>query len=143
MDTGYWDRCQRAAQDLPGNIRFVYGGALAPHEVNSKLAETDAYIQLSKSENFGHSIVEAMQAGLPVVTSHGTPWNGLADAGCGVNVDPGEDQVIADWLDDYSLRREADFEEIASNSRRYISARLNRDETISRYRDMLTARADQ
>jgi len=135
-DSDYWAHCQTLAELLSENIRFVYGGPIDSDEVVEKLLEADIYVQLSKSENFGYSIVEALQVGLPVVTSHGTPWNGLEQSDCGVNVDPGEEEKISSWLDDFAelpLSRRAEMEK---RGQAYIASALSLEETVEKYRAM-------
>jgi glycosyltransferase involved in cell wall biosynthesis len=42
----------------------------------------------SDFEKFGLAVVEAMQSGIPVITTTGTPWTELPDAGAGWCVQP-------------------------------------------------------
>jgi len=86
-DQDYWMRCQALINQLPTHIAVVYHGDVAPHTVCSMLAGAHVFILPSKSENFGHAIFEALSAGLPVITSHHTPWNMLQEQQAGLNVD--------------------------------------------------------
>jgi glycosyltransferase involved in cell wall biosynthesis len=41
----------------------------------------------SHTENFAQVVAEALASGIPVIASHGTPWAGLEEKGCGRWVD--------------------------------------------------------
>jgi glycosyltransferase involved in cell wall biosynthesis len=88
-DTRYWAECQRMIKDLPGNITVCYLGEVQPERVSELISRCHVYIQPSLSENFGHSLCEALTIGRPVITSHMTPWNHLREkrAGCNVSID--------------------------------------------------------
>ena len=82
----YWELCLEQIKLLPKNITVQYHKEVPPQQVPEKLAHAQVFIMPSKSENFGHSIIEALSAGLPVITSDFTPWNGLEQAMAGLNV---------------------------------------------------------
>lgn len=86
-DQAYWNECLAAIGRLPSNISVKVHGEITPGEVGKWLSAGHVFIMPSKSENFGHSLVEAMSAGLPVITSRFTPWNGLEEKQAGRNVD--------------------------------------------------------
>lgn len=94
-DQAYWTDCLSIIAQLPGNIKVHIGGELPPDRVNQAWMEADVMIMPSKSENYGHSIIEALSAGLPVITSRHTPWNGLEIANAGINVDQTEDAIAS------------------------------------------------
>ena len=86
-DSEYWDKCLKCIDQLPSHVTVTYHSDIQPSEVNIALMQNQVFIQPSKSENFGHSIFEALTIGLPVITSHNTPWNNLKDRYAGLNVD--------------------------------------------------------
>lgn len=53
---------------------FVFVGDLDDESKWHEYANADLFVHPSHSENFGISIAEALAAGLPVITTKGTPW---------------------------------------------------------------------
>jgi glycosyltransferase involved in cell wall biosynthesis len=86
-DTMYWEDCLQQIKLLPENIEVNYHKEITPAEVPGKLYSGHIFIMPSRSENFGHAIYEALHAGLPVITSHHTPWNDLEPQSAGLNVE--------------------------------------------------------
>ncbi|WP_420129572.1 glycosyltransferase [Longimicrobium sp.] len=85
-DEAYWDECRARMAALPPNVRVEYAGPLRPDGVADALAAHHLLLFPTLGENFGHVILEALVAGLPVLTSDRTPWHGLQDAGAGWTV---------------------------------------------------------
>lgn len=76
-DQNYWSRCEAAIERLPTNVQVVYQGIVEPDRVVAQLRAHDLFFLPTLNENFGHVIVEALQAGLPVLISDQTPWRQL------------------------------------------------------------------
>jgi glycosyltransferase involved in cell wall biosynthesis len=77
-DSAYWARCETLIAKLPSNIEVVHEGALEPAQVVPTLAQHDLFFFPTRGENFGHVIHEALRAGLPLLISDKTPWQGLS-----------------------------------------------------------------
>jgi glycosyltransferase involved in cell wall biosynthesis len=69
------------ALGLAGSVKF--SGALSGDEKWRALGEAGVVVLPSHSENFGLAAAEALAAATPVIASHGTPWSGIVDRGCG------------------------------------------------------------
>lgn len=76
-DEDYWAECQATIAKLPPNVIVNYHGSIDREEVPKVLARAHAFFMPTLGENFGHSILEALAASLPVIISDQTPWRDL------------------------------------------------------------------
>lgn len=77
-DAVYWASCEELIAKLPSNIEVAHEGAVEPTQVVPTLAQHDLFLFPTRGENFGHVIHEALRAGLPLLISDQTPWQGLS-----------------------------------------------------------------
>ncbi len=88
-------RAQAKALGLEGRVRFLGQRA----DVPSLLAAADIHCQPNTGpEPFGIAFVEAMYAGLPVVTSAIGGALEVVDRSCGLLIPPGEPELLATSL---------------------------------------------
>jgi glycosyltransferase involved in cell wall biosynthesis len=83
-DQRYWAECKKLIQLMPE--KATYKGDVQPEKVQEVLSTYDAFILLTKGENFGHALYESLSVGRPVITSHFTPWSKLLQKKAGWNV---------------------------------------------------------
>ena len=81
-------------KNLPALVKVSHKGIVPNENIPEILHSYDFFILLSKGENFGHSIIEAMSAGLPVIISKLTPWKNLESQSIGWDVDIEDDNEI-------------------------------------------------
>jgi len=96
-DVEYWKRCQERIRLLPANVAVSYGGPVSHDRISQLMSHHDLLFLPTLGENFGHTILEALASGCPVLISDRTRWRGLAEAGVGWDVsldDPGRFQEI-------------------------------------------------
>lgn len=82
-DAPYWERCQELIAALPPTTRVEYRGAVSHEEALEAFASSDLFFFPTLGENFGHAILESLQAGCPVLISDQTPWRDLERQGVG------------------------------------------------------------
>jgi glycosyltransferase involved in cell wall biosynthesis len=82
-DAAEWSRCVCKAERLAPHVVLTHRGSFPHDQVAEALAGSHAFVLPTLGENFGHAILEALAAGLPVVVSDRTPWRGLAAKGAG------------------------------------------------------------
>ncbi len=85
-ESDYWSRCEAIINNLPANIQVKYFGAFKPADMQQIVSKHDAFILLSKGENFSHAIFESLGTPRPIITSHFTSWNGLKEINAGWNL---------------------------------------------------------
>lgn len=73
-DHTYWGTCLHEINTNNTQAKFNYLGHANPSESQTILAKYDAFVLLTKGENFGHSIYEALSVGTPVIITNKTPW---------------------------------------------------------------------
>lgn len=73
-DQTYWEECLKEINTNNSKATFNYLGHANPSESQTILAKYYAFILLTKGENFGHSIYEALSVGTPVIITDKTPW---------------------------------------------------------------------
>jgi glycosyltransferase involved in cell wall biosynthesis len=73
-DHSYWEACLLEINTNNLQATFKYLGHANPSESQSILAKYDAFVLLTKGENFGHSIYESLSVGTPVIITNKTPW---------------------------------------------------------------------
>jgi len=77
-NSSYWEECKQLIGRLPSNITVRHHGPCPTEAVSAKLSAAHALLLPSEGENYGHSIVESLGQGRPVLISKHTPWQDLA-----------------------------------------------------------------
>ena len=97
-DIGYWETCQNIITHFGNNIIVSYKGNISHDEVQRTFASYDAMLFPTKSENFGHAIVEAFSVGCPPIISDQTPWTDLQKYNAGWAIDLNNRQGFIDAI---------------------------------------------
>ena len=85
-DHEYWKQCLVEIEKLPKNICVSYRGVLASEKIPETLDNYHFFVMPSEGENFGHSILEGLSKGLPVLISNRTPWKNLEENQAGWDI---------------------------------------------------------
>ncbi len=141
-DKSYWQQCLLAVAGLPAKITFTYHGECLPADVPGILSNAHIFILPSKSENYGHSIVEALSASLPVITSNSTPWNNLEEWGAGKNVEP-DATLIANAIQHYVHMDMPAYTVAAHNAKAYSNEMVNLPAILEQHMQLLNRPAEE
>lgn len=136
-DPSYWAECQASIARLPPGVRVTYHGSLPPERVVETLQSHDVLLQPSLGENYGHSMVEALANGCPIVTSDRTPWRQLASTRAGVDVPLDRPDALRAALEHF---RDMDAQEFAGwveGARAYAARVIADDESTGEMHRLL------
>jgi glycosyltransferase involved in cell wall biosynthesis len=82
-DESYWQECKAMIEKLPSNIKVKFPGAIPSTAISKALVGYDLLFMPTRGENFGHIILESMEAATPVLISDQTPWKNLVQENAG------------------------------------------------------------
>lgn len=85
-DTQYWARCEQIVRSQLPHLRMTLLGTIPHPDVHRVLASHHFFALPTLGENFGHAILEALDAGVGVLVSDRTPWTHLAELGAGWDI---------------------------------------------------------
>ncbi len=109
---GHTDEVRALVKEAGLQDEWSFEGSLEGADKLAALGSAELFALPTYSENFGIVVAEALAAGTPVITTTGTPWEGLHEHQCGWWVEP----TVADLT--RALR-----EAVASDERRAMGQR--------------------
>jgi glycosyltransferase involved in cell wall biosynthesis len=135
----YWQLCQLEIARLPGGIHFNYHGPLDPEstEFLKAIHQAHALLHPSAGENYGHSIVECLSQGKPVIISHHTPWQGLEANKAGFNLNPNDfEKAVTSLLQ----MDQSNYNEWSRGALRYFNEHIaaKNDKVLQQYHSLFT-----
>jgi glycosyltransferase involved in cell wall biosynthesis len=95
---GHLSELKQLVADRGLSESVLFAGPLFGDRKLAAYALAALFVLPSYSENFGVAVAEALAAGLPVVTTSGTPWKDLQERGCGWCADAGSAEHLAETL---------------------------------------------
>jgi glycosyltransferase involved in cell wall biosynthesis len=138
-DQDYWDLCNEAIIQLPINIQVLYHGAIPPDNVTTALENIQVFILPSKSENFGHSICEALSAGRPVITTDTTPYSNLQQFKSGFTVHhPKLTEGLVKAIQYFADMDAVEFNANKENAINYIHKKIDIQKIKSQYQNLFS-----
>lgn len=127
-----WKQCLDAISKLPPNVQVNYKGMLDHSQVGEVISQYHGYYMPTTGENFGHSIVESLLVGRPVIISDQTPWTDVDGIG-GFSYPLIQQERFPEAVDRLCAMEQGAYDIICDGAKRYIEQKLNTKETIAKY----------
>lgn len=135
-DPAYWEKCKKQINLIKSNVRVAYRGEISHSKIPEVLQCYDVMLMPTLGENYGHSIIEALGVGLPVIISDRTPWRGLTDAGIGADIPLEQESDYLIQLGRYRDMSNAEMEAVSKTCRAYARQKANIGKNIEAYQVM-------
>ncbi len=98
FEMAYEAKVKARVHELGLDDSFIFTGPLDDKAKWAAYARAALFVLPTYSENFGIVVAEALWAGVPVITTKGTPWSELETMKCGWWIDlPAEGSNPAEW----------------------------------------------
>jgi glycosyltransferase involved in cell wall biosynthesis len=94
-ECGHAEQVKRAVAEAGLSGEFDFKSSVYGAEKEALYANADLFVLPTFSENFGIVVAEALAAGVPVITTTGTPWKELHTRQCGWWIDIGVEPLAA------------------------------------------------
>lgn len=132
-DKNYWERCESIIKESPKNIQIIYKGSVSPTEIETVLANEHVLFLPTLNENFGHSIVESLLCGCPVIISDQTPWNDLEKHDAGFAIPLNNPKKFTEAISKYAQMNQEEFLQVSKAANKYISDKIDLKKVKDQY----------
>ncbi|MGY3693174.1 glycosyltransferase involved in cell wall biosynthesis [Bradyrhizobium sp. USDA 3240] len=133
-DSSYAQQCVEMARAGTGQCDVTFKGNLPKDELFAQLADYDVLLHPTLGENFGHSIVEALTLGLPVLISDKSPWTDVAASNAGWALPLSEPESFVEKLEALHAMGPEEWSAMSEGALRYSRATFDGRATSERYR---------
>jgi len=129
-DHDYAERCKSIKRNL---LKIEFHDPIKHETLMNEVAQCHFFILPTKNENFGHSIIEAMSLGVPVIISDQTPWTEIesSKAGRSLSLDS-EDEWVNALMGCMNMSND-EYREMCRKSVEYVQQKLSINEICEQY----------
>ena len=133
LEKEYEAKVKARVKELGLEDQFIFTGALNDDEKWEAYARADLFVLPTYSENFGIVVAEALWAGVPVITTKGTPWSELEGdsptSKCGWWIDVGI-EPLADAIAKAMSLSDEERSEMGRRGHRLVEAKYTWDAVV-------------
>jgi glycosyltransferase involved in cell wall biosynthesis len=140
-DGDYWTKCEEIIAQLPRHITVSLKGEIPFDKVPQVISKYNVLFLPTLNENYGHSIVESLLCGCPVVISDQTPWNDLENHNAGFALPLTNANKFAECLHLLAMEDLQQFKARSDAAINYISEKIDLKVTVQLYKNLFDGSA--
>ncbi|GIR59262.1 MAG: hypothetical protein CM15mP65_18430 [Crocinitomicaceae bacterium] len=123
-DEEYYNKIKGLIRELPPQVSVQFVGPKPYYEIEKQLAHSSLFISTSRNENYGHSIIEALGNGIPVLVSKACPWNQLESFHAGYRL-PFIKSIFLEKLKEFNVKSKEEKYQYKKGARAYYQKFAN------------------
>jgi len=138
-DKTYADLCLRKADLINQNKQATlvnFRGPVENKNLDSVLSNYDCLLLPTANENFGHSILESLALGCPVIISDQTPWRNLREKKIGWDIPLSRPDEFVKAIETLAGMDEKEFNELSLKAFKEAEAFYNNNELTEQNRKL-------
>ncbi|TAL63115.1 MAG: glycosyltransferase [Bacteroidetes bacterium] len=135
-DALYWDICESEIRKTSSNIKVSYKGIVDHSHIQEVFKKYHFFILPTSHENYGHSIVESLSAGCPVIISDQTPWRNLESKKAGWDISLSHKEKFVEALNQAARMQQSEFDEWSENAYDFAGSILYNENVIEQNRQL-------
>lgn len=135
-DARYWQECLNLITKLPDHIVVAYKGSIQNNLVGNALQQYHLFLLPSRGENFGHGILEALKAGVPVLLSDKTPWRGLESEKAGYDLPLDQPEAFLKAISYFAQMEQEGYRSWVEGALELAKKKADQSEALNVYREM-------
>ena len=136
-DEKYLATCRRLAAGLPQHVTVEFIASTPPAGIAKELEVADLFFLPTLGENYGHAIIEALMANVPVLISNRTPWRELSDKKLGMDADLKDKRIFVDYLTEIAETDKVEYEGKYGQTSQRARLLVDIPHIAQRYKSML------
>ncbi len=134
-DATYWEECEKVIQSLPPNIKVNYKYEIDYEDVPIVIANYHFLFLPTLNENFGHTIVESLVSGCPVIITDQTPWD-INKNNCGFAISLNKKEEFKSAILGAIQINDTEYKKMSENCVTFIEQKINIKENIQAYSEL-------
>ncbi|HWT75766.1 MAG TPA: glycosyltransferase [Mobilitalea sp.] len=135
-DTVYFDVCMKKAKELGGKATIEYKGNVEHDKIPELIANYHLFLSPTRNENFGHSIIEALQYGCPVIISNRTPWRQLEKFKAGYDIALEHEDEFITAIQRFIDMDDAEYQKWCLRAKQYSKEAMDTQKNNEEYRKL-------